>query len=233
MQVVQLWRYPVKSLGGEPLKSVLFERGGVAFDRRIAVLDSDPLREGKMLSGGRQRRLLAYGGIVREGEIYVRTPSGVEHEARGGGWLPELEGELGQPAPLRSSDLPITDDADVLVLNAASLRALTAEYGAFVNPMRFRPNVIVDATDLREFDELTWPGMEFAIGEAVLDVSKPCVRCVMTTFDPETLESDPAFLKLIVQRHGGMFGVYCKVVRPGSVAIGDECCVRVSAEVQV
>jgi uncharacterized protein len=233
MQVVQLWRYPVKSLGGEPLKSTRFELGGIPFDRHIAVLDSDPLREGRALTGRRQHRLLAYCAVVRDGTVFVRTPSGAEHDARGGGWLRELGDELGQPALLRSTDGPMHDDADILVLSAASIRALTVEYGAFVNPIRFRPNVIVDGPRLGAYDELAWPGSEFSIGDAVLQVSKPCERCVLTTVDPESLESDPAFLKLVVQRHDGRFGAYCKVLRPGDVSIGDEWTVRVSSEVRV
>lgn len=233
MQVVQIWRYPVKSLGGEPLKSTRFELGGIPFDRHVAVLDSDPLREGKLLTGRRQHQLLGYYAVVRDDTVFVRTPSGAEHDARGGGWLRELGEELGQPVLLRSMDEPMHDDDDILVLSAASLNALAVEYGAFVNPIRFRPNVIVDGPNLGAFDELEWPGSEFSIGDAVLQVSKMCERCALTTVDPETLVSDPAFLKLVVQRHDGRFGVYCKVLRPGDVRIGDEWAVRVSSEVRV
>lgn len=233
MQVVQLWRYPVKSLGGEPLKSTRFELGGIPFDRHIAVIDTDPLREGKALTGRKQHRLLAYCAVVRDGKAYVRTPSGAEHEASGGGWLQELEGELGRPALLRVAAEPMHDDADILVLNAASLRALTVEYGAFINPIRFRPNVIVDSPQAGAFDELAWPGSEFSVGDAVLQAVHPCERCVLTTVDPETLAEDPAFLKLVVQRHGGRFGVYCKVLRAGDVSIGNDWTARAASEERV
>jgi uncharacterized protein YcbX len=184
------------------------------------------------LTGRRQHRLLAYGATVRDGEIYVRTPSGEEHKASGDDWLRELEGELGAPAFVRRSGEAIHDDSDVLVLNAASLRVLAREYGSFVNPIRFRPNVIVDGPELAAFEEASWPGSEFSVGGAVLHVSHPCERCVLTTVDPETLAADPAFLKLVVQQHAGRFGVYCSVVRAGDVRIGDEWRVRHAPEVR-
>jgi uncharacterized protein YcbX len=233
MQVVQLWRYPVKSLGGEPLHSARFETGGISHDRRIAVMDSDPTRVGKPLTGRRQHQLLAYSSKVRDGDVFVCTPSGKEYAVSDASWMAELEADVGQPASLKVADEPIHDDADVLVLNAASLRALTEEYGSFVHPLRFRPNVIVDGHDISAFDELGWLGIEFSIGDAVLYVSHPCARCVLTTVEPETLVADPSFLKLVVQSHEGRFGVYCKVVRAGDVRIGDEWRARRAPEVQV
>ena len=231
MLVVQMWRYPVKSLGGEPLRSTRFDSGGISFDRSIAVIDTDPLREGRPLTGRSQHRLLAYGAAVRDGIVYVRTPSGRDHIARDGEWLRELESDLGRPFGLQAADEPIHDDSDILVLNAASLRTLDQEYGAFVNPIRFRPNLIVDGPEAKAFEETAWPGSEVSVGGAVLEVVHPCERCVLTTVDPETLEADPAFLKMIVRRHGGRFGVYCKVVRPGDVRLGDEWRMRVAEEV--
>lgn len=232
MRVVQIWRYPVKSLGGEPLQSARFDVGGVPYDRRMAVVDIDPARAGKPLTGRRQHQLLAYCSFVRGGEVYVRTPEGDEYPAREGAWLRGLGPDLAHPVPVRESDSPIHDDSDVLVLNAASLRVLEAEYGAFVNPLRFRPNVIVDGPDVAPFDELAWPGGEFSLGEAVLQASHHCARCVLTTVDPETLVADPAFLKLVVQQHEGRFGIYCKVVRAGDVRIGDEWSTRSVPEVR-
>jgi len=213
------------------LEAARFERGGIPFDRRFALLDPDPLRAGKPLTGRKQHRLLAYRAAVRDDAVYVRTPSGAEHEASGGAWLRELEADLGQRPVLHSGDEPVHDAADILVLNAASLRAFSVEYGGFVNPIRFRPNVIVDGRDANAFEELAWPGCEIAVGHAVLRASKTCERCVLTTVDPETLAVDPQVLKLVVQRHDALFGVYCTVVRAGDVRVGDDWTVSADSEV--
>ena len=222
MRVVQIWRYPVKSLGGEPLRSVELGNGGMPFDRRYALMDSDPNRAGKPLTARIERRLLGYGASVRDGKAYVRTPAGEEHDVHAPGWLEALAAEIERPVLLQSFESAIHDDADILVVNAASLRALTDEYGAFVNPLRFRPNFVVDSADVQPFAEDGWAGHDIAVGDALLHAQYPCDRCVLTTIDPETLAMDPAFLRLVVERHGGRFGMYCSVVRSGSVALGDE-----------
>jgi uncharacterized protein YcbX len=230
MKVAQLWRYPVKSMAGEPLDSVRFEAGGMPFDRRFAILDSNPARAGKLLTGRLQHRLLAFQSAVLDGSVMVRTPSGAQYDVNDRAWHEHLEREIGQAVALQASDDAIHDDADVLVVNAASVRTLSEEYGARVSPLRFRPNVILDGPDARPYDELRWPGTSFAIGDAVLEASSACLRCVITTIDPETLVSDPSFLRLVVEKHDARFGVYCKVVRAGEVRVGDPWSVYRAAE---
>ena len=222
MRVVQMWRYPVKSLGGEPLRAVELRAGGMPFDRRYAVMDSDPNRAGKPLTARIDKRLLAYGASVRDGQVIVRAPDGGEHRVDSPAWLDLLRADLDRPVSLWSSEAPEHDDADILVLNAASLRALTGEYGSFINPLRFRPNFVVDGPDLAAYVESEWEGADVSVGGAVLHVQYPDQRCVVTTIEPETLATDPSFLRLIVERHAGRFGMYCSVVRSGPVALGDE-----------
>ena len=41
-----------------------FELGGIPFDRHIAVIDTDPLREGRPMTGRRQHRLRRLGRAV-------------------------------------------------------------------------------------------------------------------------------------------------------------------------
>jgi MOSC domain-containing protein len=230
MKVAQLWRYPVKSMGGETMDCVRLEAGGMPFDRRFAILDSDPTRAGKLLTGRLQHRMLAFQSTVLGGTVMVRTPSGAQYDVNDPAWLEQLEHDIGQAAAVRASDDPIHDDADVLVVNAASVRTVSEEYGARVSPLRFRPNVLLDGPDARPFDELRWPGRSFAIGDAVLEASSACIRCVITTIDPETLVSDPSFLRLMVEKHNARFGVYCKVVRAGEVRVGDPWTVYSAAE---
>ena len=222
MRVVQIWRYPVKSMGGEPLRSVELGNGGMPFDRRYAVIDSDPNRAGKPLTARIEKRLLGYCAKVRDGIAYVCVPDGVERDVHEPEWLEALSAEIDRPVSLQSFDNAIHDDSDILVVNAASLRALTTEYGAFINPLRFRPNFVVDSADAKPFAEEAWIGHDITVGDALLRVQYPCDRCVLTTIDPETLAMDPSFLRLVVEKHGGRFGLYCSVVRSGSVALGDE-----------
>jgi MOSC domain-containing protein YiiM len=39
--------------------------------------------------------------------------------------------------------------------------------------------------------------------------------------DPDTTEQTPALLRLLVERHDERMGMYCRVTKPGTVAVGD------------
>ncbi len=231
MRVVQIWRYPVKSLAGEPLRSVRLESAGLPYDRCYVLLDSDPHRQGKNLTGRVAPQMLGFAATVRPDGVHVRTPLGHEYAVDDTRWLADLEKTLGKPVTLHHADEPVHDDADVLVVNTASVRALCDEYGAFVHPIRFRPNFIVDGPEVPAFEEAEWVGSEIAVGDAVVQAVARCVRCVVTTIDPETQASDPAFLRLLAEMHEATFGVYCKVVRTGDVRLGDRWHVGGAAEV--
>jgi uncharacterized protein YcbX len=55
----------------------------------------------------------------------------------------------------------------------------------------------------------------------VIGVRNRRTRCVMTTFDPDTLEQDPGVLRRIVNSFGGEVALDCWVVEPGRIAEGD------------
>jgi uncharacterized protein YcbX len=72
------------------------------------------------------------------------------------------------------------------------------------------------------FEEDTWIGSDIAIGDVVLAVRLPCDRCVATTRDPATGEKDVPTLRAMKAVRGRPdLGVYCDVVSPGTVRLGD------------
>jgi uncharacterized protein YcbX len=88
-----------------------------------------------------------------------------------------------------------------------------------VDRRRFRPNVVIaGATGL---EEVEWPGHGLRAGTAVIGVRNRRMRCVMTTFDPDTLEQDPGVLRRIIGSFGGEVALDCWVVEPGRIAEGD------------
>ena len=46
-------------------------------------------------------------------------------------------------------------------------------------------------------------------------------RCVMTTFDPDTLKQDHGVLKKIVHEFDGTLALNCYVIHGGEIRIGD------------
>jgi uncharacterized protein YcbX len=224
MRVTQLWRYPVKSMRGEALTSTRFARGGIPFDRRFAWIDDSPdsTRRGKPLTATLHPALLGYGASVSDSSIVVEVPGGPVMDVTKPGIEALLASLTGRRLVLREDSSGANhDDADVLVINEASVRQLAQEWGQPFDVRRFRPNVIVGG-DVA-FEEEAWIGRKLKVGGAVLEVVAPCVRCSITTVDPETLVSDPSFLRLMAQRHRACFGVYCAVSKPGDTGVGDDC----------
>ena len=99
------------------------------------------------------------------------------------------------------------DGYPVLVIGASSLADLNArlgEKGETALPMnRFRPNVVVEGLDAYEEDHLD----TLTIGEVVLRMVKPCVRCQVTTTDQETgVVGREPLPTLATYRHAERFG---------------------------
>jgi len=88
-----------------------------------------------------------------------------------------------------------------------------------VDRRRFRPNVVIGGA--AGLDEAGWTGYGLRAGGVVIGVRNRRARCVMTTFDPDTLEQDAGVLRRIVHSFGGEVALDCWVVEPGRIAEGD------------
>ena len=84
---------------------------------------------------------------------------------------------------------------------------------------RFRPNLLI--ADAPDDAELHWAGYGLRIGQALIGVRNRRSRCVMTTFDPDTLEQDPMVLLHVVRSFNGRVALDCWVEQPGGVRVGD------------
>lgn len=117
-----------------------------------------------------------------------------------------------------------SDGFPILITTEPSLAALNAATGGGFSMQRFRPNLVINGA-FAPWAEDTW--RRIRIGEAVLRISKPCERCVMTTQDPDTGErTDPreplyTLGKLHRSARGKIiFGQNAVIETPGIVDIG-------------
>jgi MOSC domain-containing protein len=206
MYVAELWRYPVKSLAGEPLDSAEISTDGIPGDRVVQVYDA----EGRIVTARTAPRLLGLKATL--------GPMG-EPLVDGRPWTAPvvaaaIEGAAGAGARLARDDGH--DRFDVLPLLVATDGAVNA---LGLDRRRFRPNILV--AGVNGLAEREWPGRRARIGEAIIGFKKLRGRCVMTTYDPDTLEHDPTVLRRIVQEMGGRLALDSYVVRGGRVAVGD------------
>lgn len=122
-----------------------------------------------------------------------------------------------------------SDGYPVLVTNMASLDALNDHIRAAgydgVTMERFRPNIVID-TDM-PWAEDGWESLQ--IGDVVIDLVKPCTRCLVTTLDPYTGNARPepvmdAMRELRMSQDprnkGVLFGVNALVRRGGVIKRG-------------
>jgi uncharacterized protein YcbX len=215
--VVEIWRYPVKSMAGERLDSCVVTELGLEGDRRWAFIDGTEPRVGKFFNIKQHSGLMSYRARLVDGNLEVTTPDGTSTGLDG--VLRKLLGESSRIVNMRNEAGANFDDAPVLIVNLASVAAFTLEAGMPVDHRRFRANLYVDGLEPEE--ELGWLGRRIQAGEAELDVIERCVRCVVVNHDPDTMEATPRLLELLVDKHDKCMGMYCRVIRPGRVAVGD------------
>jgi uncharacterized protein len=222
--VVELWRYPVKSLLGERLEQVEVEERGVRDDRRFAVTD----RDGKIGSGKTSKRfrllpgLFDLGARIEGAETLVTLPDGADLRVGDLSLDDFLSARYGDRLRvIEESAVPHHDAAPLHLLTTASLRWLQAQLpGSAVDSRRFRPNVLL-SVEGETLVEDQWVGRRFALGGTVLRVVKRTERCVMTTNRQNGLPQDPAILAAITKLNELCLGAYATVEQAGAISVGD------------
>ena len=232
MQVTKLWRYPVKSLGGQEVATAKVGPNGIAGDRHWGVVDS---ATGKVLTARRAPKLLfARAHIDEAGELAITLPDGASGRDDGAlsAWLGS-EVRLEESADDRRGtfetvfDFEHEDGAEWFAWDGptgsfhdsakAQVSIVSEATMGDWDPRRFRANVIVDGE--RE-DDLV--GHEIEIGGVRFEVVKPIDRCVMVTRPQPGIDRDLDVLRTISRERAGNLSVGARVVGGDSISVGDE-----------
>ncbi len=199
--VANIWRYPVKSLRGDSLESTVVQNDGIPGDRARALVVRD--------------------GHVRAGKTYRGKENNVLHLQNAVDAAVSAAQERGVEVSVEDTELHYFDDAPVSILVDRWLRGLSAHVGFEVEPERFRPNFFVRGAASFTTDEAALTGRELCVGDVWLRVRYPIERCVVTTYDQRTGESNSEILRYVAQNRSTWMGIYCDVLRAGTVRIGD------------
>jgi hypothetical protein len=232
--VADLWRYPVKSFGGERSRRLFIGPYGIQGDRTHAVVSPT----GAVVTVRRARRMMHFGARHAEPEasrgVTVTLPDGTEVPVEDPALGPVLTAELGRDARLARSPVGVFDAAPLHIVTDASVRTVAEWSGRDLDVRRFRPNVVVELEVPDAFAEARWVGGLVAFGEgAVAGIVSPTERCAVTTLDPDTAERDNAVLATLADRLDNLFGVYAEVARPGWVRVGDPVVLAPAGATQV
>jgi MOSC domain-containing protein len=206
MHVKELWRYPVKSMAGETILEATVLPLGIEGDRIVQVRGAD----GRVVTARTHPRLLGHrGSLGPDGEPLVDGRPWSDPAVR-----IDVERDVGMGAWLvRNTN---ADRFDVLPLLVATDGAIAA-FGH--DSRRLRPNIVVGG--VAGLAERSWQGLRLQIGEVVIQIADLRGRCVMTTYDPDTLTQDPDVLNGIVRRFGGRLALNASVVRGGIIRVRD------------
>lgn len=206
MRILELWRYPVKSMGGERLDAAELRLDGIAGDRMIQVRD----RHDRVVTSRSKPRLLSHRATLRadgtplvDGRVW-NTPE-VDRD---------VEAAAGAGARLLRDEGP--GRFDILPLLVATDGAVAA-FGH--DRRRLRPNLLLSG--VAGLDERGWEGKRLRIRTVVIGLEDLRERCVMTTFDPDTQAQDVEVLQKIRREFGGKLALNARVLEPGTVAVGD------------
>jgi uncharacterized protein YcbX len=205
--VTHIWRYPVKTMAGEELQRAVIGPLGIEGDRLVHVEDA----RGRVVTSRSHPRFLGHkaafdtqGTITVDGRPWQspEVDTEVEDIAGKGARLARYEG------PERFDVLPL------LVATDGSITAFGHDY------RRLRPNIVVGGVD--GLGERSWPGACLRIGKVLIGVQDLRLRCIMTSFDPDTLVQDKNITRDIYRRFEGKLALNCFVVEGGEIAVGDE-----------
>ncbi len=232
MHVLELWRYPVKSLQGERLDAAAVGRDGLEGDRRFALFDQET---GFGLTARRVPELLFASARLTHGDgVEITLPDGsraIDDEA--------LSEWLGRAVELRRADdrgaRRYENPLDFEREKTSRWEAFTGAPGPFHDSRQTRVSLVSTSTlrswDRRRFrsnvllegsgeDELV--GSSVRLGGTTLSVCKYIERCVMVTRpQPEGIGRDLGVLRTIARERQNRLAIGALVSEQGRISVGD------------
>jgi uncharacterized protein YcbX len=229
-QIEAIFRYPVKSMRGEPLDSATLGWHGLEGDRRLAFRRLGEHGGFPWLIASRFPDIIRFTPLQREvGDdhvlpTHVRTPEGEEMPLFGEALATEVGRRYGTPVQMTQLNHGVFDEASVSVIASETILEIGRLAGRSADIRRFRPNILVRSTGLVPFGEDQWVGGVLTFGEAddapAVSITMRDLRCVMVNFDPDEGGSVPEVMKACVRANQNYAGVYGTVTRSGRLAVG-------------
>lgn len=194
-------------MAGEKLQRVGIGPLGIKGDRVVHIEDA----RGRVITSRSHPRFLGHKSSLGVGGVIT---------VDGGPWdSPEVTVEVvgigGSGAKLVRYDG--AERFDVL----PSLVATDGAIAAFGHDhRRLRPNIVIGGVE--GLTESQWPGACLRIGKVLIGVQDLRLRCIMTSYDPDTLVQDKEITRGIYRRFAGKLALNCFVIEGGEIAVGNE-----------
>ena len=241
-RVEAIFRYPVKSMRGEPLETATLGWHGLEGDRRFAFRRMDDRTGFPWLSASKLPDLLRFvphrrdNGLPGELPTHVRTPAGEEMPIFSEDLATDVGRRIGTPVQMMQLKHGIFDEACISVIASETVREIGRLAGRGGDVRRFRPNVLVRLLRPSPFQEDEWVGGVLSFGKRddddapAIAVTMRDIRCSMVNFDPDSASPAPEVLKAVVRAHQNTAGIYGAVTRTGRLAVGQTIFLRAASE---
>jgi MOSC domain-containing protein len=237
--VEAIFRYPVKSMGGERLEAAMLGWHGLEGDRRLAFRRIDDRSGFPWLTASKLPGLLLFAQQRREngaeGDLptHIRTPDGELMPVFGEDLAAEVGRRCGAPVQMMQLNQGIFDEASISVIASDTVREIARLARRSLDVRRFRPNVVVRLVRSVPFQEDEWLGGVLSFGRGddapAFTVTIRDVRCSMVNFDPDSASPAPEVLKAVVRANQNNAGIYGAVTRTGRLAVGQTILLRAAA----
>ncbi|MEM0440071.1 MAG: MOSC N-terminal beta barrel domain-containing protein [Candidatus Caldarchaeum sp.] len=230
-----VFRYPVKSLGGESVDSCFVGFEGLVGDRVYAVVDAVT---GFAVSAKKEPRLLSVSAKMVDEELMLVFPDGrvvardeaddaltrflgreVKLVKNAGRSLPftglEIDFDQGGRLYEKTGETKESRFHDSQPIHLIRVETLIERDLSIEDIPRFRPNIVYSSSTKED----SVIGGYMQVGDAVLKIVKPTKRCIVITHPQPGISQNIDLLKRTRTNHGGKFGLYAVVLKPGTISM--------------
>lgn len=240
MKILQIWRYPVKSMQGQTIDRANIGEDGIEGDRGWSVVDLDT---GLNLTARRVPELLFAQAAIPPGQTLPSRPTITLPDGTEANDDADLSAWLGRKVELRRAQADSTGTYETTLTEDESgdWFEWSGPTGSFHDSTKTKVSLVseetLDSWDRRRFrinvitdgegeDDLV--GSQLTMGTVRLDVLKRIDRCVVTarpqpaSTNGEALAADRDVLKTINRERDKCLGIGCLVLEAGQIAVGEQ-----------
>jgi len=225
LTIREIWRYPVKSLGGERLESAHVDELGIAGDRAWGIFDPETAM---VLTARREPALLFLSARIEDGHPVITCDEGSVLNSDDA-----LSHWIGRPVQLKSAEtgagtfenpMDVDNESDWVTWQStgntfhdggSKISFVSRDSLGEWDARRFRINLILDGSGEEQL------GGDVAVGSAVLSVRKPIERCIMVSRGQPGLPKDLTVLQRVIAERDNKIGMGAVITTPGTITVGD------------
>jgi len=232
LRVSEIWRYPIKSVGGERVSIATVTELGILGDRGWGIFD---VETGTVLTARRTPELLFASAALTGADVAITLPDGSELSSADAKTNPALSKWLDRPVELQAAgDQGGTYEVPLDFENDENWVSWQGPGGAWHDSTKSRVS-LVSRTTLRDWDQRRFRanvildgsgeddliGRHATVGSVELDVQIGIDRCVIVTRPQPGIERDLDVLRVINAERATRLAIGALVATEGTFAEGD------------